>query len=106
MYTENFKKRLFSSTWRISVAQRMIHMKLHVACLNVILNILPSGGQICISGLATESAAGVLFLLVAVFTDVKCLGILNLLQLYDLYSAQNGREQSAPPVAWYSTAIA
>ena len=39
MYTEHFKKRLFSSTWRISVAHGMIHMKLHVACLNVILNI-------------------------------------------------------------------
>ena len=34
MYSENFKKRLFSSTWRISVAQGMIHMKLHVACFN------------------------------------------------------------------------
>ena len=39
MYTDNFKKRLFSSTWRISVAQGMIHM-----------NILPSCGHICISG--------------------------------------------------------
>ena len=46
MFKENFKKRLFSSTWRISVAHGMIHMNLHVACLNVILNILPS----CISG--------------------------------------------------------
>ena len=39
MYAEHFKKRLFSSTWRISVAQGMIHMKLLVACLNVILHI-------------------------------------------------------------------
>ena len=38
MFTENVKKRLFSSIWRISVAQGMIHMKLHVTCLNVILN--------------------------------------------------------------------
>ena len=52
MYTEHFKKRIFSSTWRISDAQGMIHMKLglHVACLNVILTILPSCGHICISG--------------------------------------------------------
>ena len=50
MYKENVKKRLFSSTWRISVAHGMIHMNLHVACLNVILNILQSRGNICISG--------------------------------------------------------
>ena len=50
MYADNFKKRLFPSTWRISVAQGMIHMKVHVACLNVILNILPTCGHICISG--------------------------------------------------------
>ena len=36
MYTENFKKRLFSSIWHISVALGMIHMKLHVACLNAV----------------------------------------------------------------------
>ena len=41
------------------------------------------------------------FLLVAVFTDVNCLGILNLLHFYDLYSAQNCGEQSAPPVTWF-----
>ena len=38
------------------------------------------------------------FLLVAVFTDVNCLGIYNLLHFYNLYSARNGREQSTPPV--------
>ena len=52
MYKEDFKKRLFSSTWRISVAHGMIHMHLHVACLNVILNILPSCGHICTNGFA------------------------------------------------------
>ena len=46
MYKENFKKRIFSSTWRISVAHGMIQMNLHLACLNVILNILPSCGHI------------------------------------------------------------
>ena len=50
MYADNLKKRILSSTWRISVAPGMIHMKLHVACLNVILNKLPSCGHICISG--------------------------------------------------------
>ena len=50
MYKENVKTRLFSSTWRISVAHGMIHMNVYVSCLNVILNILPSCGHICISG--------------------------------------------------------
>ena len=41
------------------------------------------------------------FLLFAVFIDVNWLGILNLLHFYDLYSAQNGGEQSATPVTWF-----
>ena len=45
------------------------------------------------------------FLLVAVFTDVNCLGILNLLYFYDLYSAQNDGEQSATPVTWFQEYI-
>ena len=35
--------------------------------------------------------------MVAVFTDVNCLGILNWLHFYNLYSARNGGEQSATP---------
>ena len=38
------------------------------------------------------------FLLVAVFTDVLWE---HLLHFSNLYSAQNGREQSAPPVTWF-----
>ena len=50
MYKELFKKKKNSSTWRIYVAHVRIHVILHLTCLNVILNILPSCGNICISG--------------------------------------------------------
>ena len=42
MYKESFKNHIFSSTWRISVTHGMINLILHLKCLNVILNILPS----------------------------------------------------------------
>ena len=49
LYKEVFKNYLFSSTWRISVTRGVIRLNLHVTCLNVILNILPSCEIICIS---------------------------------------------------------
>ena len=51
-----FKKKLSSSSWRISVAHGRIRVFLHVACLNVILNILPSCGIICISGFRCKAS--------------------------------------------------
>ena len=48
MYKESFTNHMFSSTWCISVTHGMIHLIVHVTCLNVILNILPSCGKICI----------------------------------------------------------
>ena len=50
MYEELFKKNILSSIWSISVARGRLHVILHVACLNVILNILPLCENICISG--------------------------------------------------------
>ena len=50
MYKESFKKHIFSSTWRISVAHGRIRVILHVTCLNAMINILPSCGINCISG--------------------------------------------------------
>ena len=56
MYKELFKKHLFSSTWRIYVALVRIHVILHLTCSNVILNILPLCGNICISGFRCRSS--------------------------------------------------
>ena len=49
MHKETLKNHHSSSTWSISVKHRMIHLIFHVACLNVILNLLPSCEIICIS---------------------------------------------------------
>ncbi len=56
MHKETLKNHHSSSTWRISATHRMIHLIFHVACLNVVLNLLPSCEIICISGFCCRAS--------------------------------------------------